>query len=106
MRTDLLDLAVGQEGWPWLAPRERLAEEYRRRLQPETHAQRPSLATVEGHMSQGRQGRARLSDSSAERLIDKHEFAPRITRLRNALPAWRSNAKPWRMRRPGMGNCR
>ncbi|HEY6074732.1 MAG TPA: recombinase family protein [Anaerolineales bacterium] len=85
VRTDLLDLAVWQEVCTLLAHPERLAEEYRRRLQPETHAKRPSLATVEGHMSQVRQGIARLIDSYAESLIDKHEFEPRITRLRQRL---------------------
>ena len=85
VRTDLLDLAVWQEVCTLLAHPERLAEEYRRRLQPETHAKRPSLATVEGQMSQVRQGIARLIDSYAESLIDKHEFEPRITRLRQRL---------------------
>jgi site-specific DNA recombinase len=36
-------------------------------------------------MSQVRQGIARLIDSYAERLMDKHEFAPRMTRLRQRL---------------------
>jgi site-specific DNA recombinase len=85
VRTDLLDLAVWQEVCTLLAHPERLAEEYRRRLQPGTHASRPSLTTVEGQMSQVRQGVARLIDSYAESLIDKQEFEPRITRLRQRL---------------------
>ena len=85
VRTDLLDLAVGQEVCPLLAHPARLAEDYRRRLQPETHAKRPSRATVEGHRRQGRQGIARLIDSEAESLIDQHEFEPRMTRLRQRL---------------------
>jgi site-specific DNA recombinase len=68
-----------------LAHPERLAEEYRRRLQPETHIKRPSLATVEGQMRQVRQGIARVIDRYAESLLDKHEFEPRITRLRQRL---------------------
>ncbi len=85
VRTDLLDLAVWQEVCTLLAHPERLAEEYRRRLQPETHARRSSLTTVEGQMGQVRQGVARLIDSYAESLIDKQEFEPRITRLRQRL---------------------
>jgi site-specific DNA recombinase len=85
VRTDLLDLAVWQEVCTLLAHPERLAEEYRRRLQPETHAQRTPLATVEGQISKLRQGVARLIDSYADGLIDKYEFEPRLTRLRQRL---------------------
>jgi site-specific DNA recombinase len=85
VRTDLLDLAVWQEVCTLLTHPERLAEEYRRRLRPETRAKRTPLATVEGQISKLRQGIARLIDSYAEGLIDKQEFAPRITRLRQRL---------------------
>jgi site-specific DNA recombinase len=85
VRTDLLDLAVWQEVWTLLTHPERLAEEYRRRLQPESRAKRTPLATVEGQSSKLRQGIARLIDSYAEGLIDKQEFEPRITRLRQRL---------------------
>jgi len=85
VRTDLLDVAVWQEVCTLLAHPERLAEEYRRRLQPESRGKRTSLATVAGQMGKLRQGIARLIDSYAEGLIDKDEFAPRITRLRQRL---------------------
>src|SRR5215831_6731879 len=85
VRTDLLDLAVWQEVCTLLTHPERLAEEYRRRLQPETRAQRTPLATIEDQISKVRQGVARLIDSYAESLIDKSEFEPRITRLRQRL---------------------
>jgi site-specific DNA recombinase len=85
VRTDLLDLAVWQEVYALLTHPERLAEEYRRRLRPETRAKRTPLATVEGQRSKLRQGIARLIDSYAEGLIDKQEFEPRITRLRQRL---------------------
>jgi Reverse transcriptase (RNA-dependent DNA polymerase)/Recombinase zinc beta ribbon domain len=85
VRTDLLDLAVWQEVCTLLAHPERLAEEYRRRLQPETRAQRTPLATVEAQISKLRQGVARLIDSYADGFIDKSEFEPRITRLRQRL---------------------
>jgi site-specific DNA recombinase len=85
VRPDVLDLAVWQEVCPLLTHPERLAEEYRRRLQPETRAKRTPLATIEGQMGQRRQGVARLIDSDAEGLIDKGAFAPRVTRLRQRL---------------------
>jgi site-specific DNA recombinase len=85
VRTDLLDLAVWQEVCTLLTHPERLAEEYRRRLQPETRTTRTPLATIEDQISKGRQGVARLIDSYAESLIDKSEFEPRITRLRQRL---------------------
>jgi site-specific DNA recombinase len=85
VRTDLVDLAVWQEGCTLLTHPERLAEEYRRRLQPETRAKRTPLATSEDQISKGRQGVARLIDSYAESLIDKSECEPRIPRLRQRL---------------------
>src|SRR5215471_2828658 len=85
VRTALLDLAVWQEVCTLLTHPERLAEEYRRRLRPESRAKRTPLATVEGQISKLRQGIARLIDSYAEGLIDKQEFEPRITRLRQRL---------------------
>src|SRR5262245_46328562 len=85
VRTDLLDLAVWQEVCTLLTHPERLAEEYRRRLQPATRTTRTPLATIEDQISKGRQGVARLIDSYAESLIDKAEFEPRITRLRQRL---------------------
>src|SRR5499433_3589424 len=85
VRTDLLDVAVWQEVCTLLAHPERLAEEYRRRLQPETRAKRTPLATIEGQIGKLRQGVARLIDSYAEGLIDKGEFEPRVTRLRHRL---------------------
>jgi site-specific DNA recombinase len=85
VRTDLLDLAVWQEVCTLLAHPERLAEEYRRRLQPEMRTKRTPLSTVEGQIGKLRQGVARLIDSYAEGLIDKGEFEPRVTRLRPCL---------------------
>jgi site-specific DNA recombinase len=85
VRTDLLDVAVWQEVCTLLAHPDRLAEEYRRRLQPETRTKRTPLSTLEGQISKLRQGVARLIDSYAEGLIDKGEFEPRVTRLRQRL---------------------
>src|SRR6266446_10038434 len=85
VRTDRLDLAVWQEVGTLLAHPERLAEEYRRRLQPDTYAKHTSLATVEEQIGKLRQGVARVIDSYAEGLIDKLEFEPRLTRLRQRI---------------------
>ena len=59
VRTDLLGLAVWQEVCTLLAHPERLAEEYRRRLQPETGTKRTPLATIEEQIAKLRQGVAR-----------------------------------------------
>ena len=85
VRTDRLDLAVWQEVCTLLAHPARLAEEYRRRLQPEARTKRTPLATVEEQLSKLRQGVARLIDRYAEGLIDKGEFEPRVTRRRQRL---------------------
>src|SRR5437899_8203300 len=92
VRTDRLDVAVWGEVCTLLAHPERLAEEYRRRLQPDTRTQRPALDTVEAHLGKLRQGLARLIDSYAEGLIDKHEFEPRIGRLRQRIGALEAQA--------------
>ncbi|MGH8064660.1 MAG: hypothetical protein ACRERE_05365 [Candidatus Entotheonellia bacterium] len=66
MRTELLELAVWRDVCALLAHPERLAEEYRRRLLPDTRAQRMPLATLEAHLGKLRQGLARLIDSYSE----------------------------------------
>jgi len=85
VRTDLLDVAVWQEVCTLLAHPERLAEEYRRRLQPETRIPRTPLAALEEQLGKLRQGVARVIDSYADGLIDKGEFEPRILRLRQRM---------------------
>jgi site-specific DNA recombinase len=85
VRTDLLDLAVWQEVCALLAHPERLAEEYRRRVHPDSPTTHPTLTTLEAQLGQLRQGLARLIDSYAEALIEKPEFEPRITRLRQRI---------------------
>jgi site-specific DNA recombinase len=82
VRPDLLELAVWQEVCAVLAYPERLAEEYRRRGQPDTRAKRTTLATIEGQLRKLRPGLARLIDSDAEGLLEQDEFEPRLTRLR------------------------
>jgi site-specific DNA recombinase len=93
VRTDLLDLAVWQEVCAWLAHPERLADEYRRRLHAPGRAKRPEQPTLDAQVGKLRQGLARLIDSYAEGLIDKQEFEPRITRLRQRLTALEEQAQ-------------
>src|SRR6201989_1291783 len=85
VRTDLVERAVWQEVCTLLAHPERLAEEYRRRLQPESRATGTPLNAVEEQIGKLRQGVARLIDSYADGLIDKGEFEPRILRLRQRM---------------------
>jgi site-specific DNA recombinase len=85
VRTDLLDLAVWQEVCALLAQPERLAEEYRRRLHPDSPTKHTTLTTLEAQLGKLRQGLARLIDSYADALIEKHEFEPRLTRLRQRI---------------------
>jgi site-specific DNA recombinase len=92
VRTDLLDLAVWQEVCALLAHPERLAEEYRRRLQSPGRAKRQEQPTLDTQIGKRRQGLARLIDSYAEGLIDKQELEPRITRLRQRLTAREAQA--------------
>ena len=62
---------------------ERLEQEYRRRLlQAQTP---PDLEPLERQVGRVRQGVTRLIDSYSEGLIDKEEFEPRITRMRERL---------------------
>ncbi|MDH3601943.1 MAG: recombinase family protein [Candidatus Tectomicrobia bacterium] len=85
VRTDRLDLAVWQEVCALLAHPERLAAEYRRRLQPDETGSQQERTALEAQVSKFRQGLARLIDSYAEGLIDKTEFEPRMSRLRHRI---------------------
>jgi site-specific DNA recombinase len=85
VRTDLLDVTVWREVQGVLAHPERVAEEYQRRLQTTTAGTHREQATLETQLGKVRQGLARLIDSYAEGLLEKHEFEPRITRLRQRL---------------------
>jgi site-specific DNA recombinase len=85
VRTDLLDLAVWREVCGLLDHPERLAEEYRRRLHAPARAKWQEQRTIEAQLGKLRQGLARLIDSYTEGLIEKHEFEPRLSRLRQRI---------------------
>lgn len=83
LRTDLVDAAVWEEVCQLLEHPERIEQEYRRRfLQEPSPDQLSSLETQIGRL---RHGIARLIDSYAEGLIEKAEFEPRVTRMRERL---------------------
>ena len=62
---------------------ERLEQEYRQRLQPS--APSDEQGGLDAQMGKLRRGIARLIDSYAEGFLDKHEFEPRVTRMRERL---------------------
>ncbi len=61
----------------------RLEQEYRQRLLVKEHS--TELTGLEASLGRLRQGTARLIDSYAEGMIDKAEFEPRLTRLRERI---------------------
>jgi site-specific DNA recombinase len=93
VRTDRLDLAVWREVRELLEHPDRLAEEYRRRLDPHAPARHHDLTTVEGQLGNLRQGLARLIDRDAEGLIAKREFEPRSMQLRQRVTTLEAQAQ-------------
>jgi site-specific DNA recombinase len=83
LRTDLVDEAVWLEVCRLLEDPTRLAQEYQHQLQTADVA--PELKGLQTSLGRLRQGIARLIDSYAEGVIDKTEFDPRITRLRERI---------------------
>jgi site-specific DNA recombinase len=84
VRTDKLDEWVWQEVCALLAEPQRLEQEYQRRLNAPGR-ENQELATTQAQLNKIRQGLARLIDSYTEGFIEKHEFEPRIKRLRERL---------------------
>src|SRR5947199_9073092 len=83
LRTDLVDEAVWHEVCRLLEEPERLEQEYRQRMLAK---EAPSeLQGLEKHVGRLRQGLTRLIDSYSEGLINKAEFEPRITRMRERI---------------------
>jgi site-specific DNA recombinase len=94
LRTDLVDAAVWREVCALLEQPERLQEEYERRLQdPGQEGRHHDLASLEGQIRKLRQGIGRLIDSYAEGLIDKGDFEPRITRLKERIATMEGQAR-------------
>ncbi len=85
VRTDRLELAVWHEVCTLLAQPERLTQEFARRQRTAGEGPRQERSALEAQVGKLRQGLARLIDSYTEGLIDKVEFAPRVTRLRQRM---------------------
>ena len=83
LRTDLVDEAVWNEVCKLLEDPSRLEQEYRQRLLAKERS--TELPGLEANLGRLRQGIARLIDSYAEGMIDKAEFEPRITRMRERV---------------------
>jgi site-specific DNA recombinase len=83
LRMDQTDAAVWQEVCQLLEDPERLEHAYRQRLHP--HPPPGEQEGLQTQMGKLRRGIARLIDSYAEGLIDKAEFEPRVSRLRERL---------------------
>jgi site-specific DNA recombinase len=83
LRMDQANAAVWQEVCRLLEDPERMEQEYRRRLLPDP--QPNEHEGLETQMGKLRRGIARLIDSYADGLIDKQEFEPRVTRMRERL---------------------
>ena len=85
VRTDLVDLAVWEAVRGMLEHPERLSAEYQRRLHPHTRGRGVEQTLLTSQLGKLRQGLVRLIDSYTEGLLEKREFEPRITRLRDRI---------------------
>jgi site-specific DNA recombinase len=84
VRTDFLDQMVWQEVCALLEEPQRLEQEYQRRLQA-SDGDDKDLVAIQTQIVKVRKGIARLIDSYAEGFLEKQEFKPRISRLRQRL---------------------
>jgi site-specific DNA recombinase len=83
LRTDLVDEAVWNAVCRLLEEPERLEQEYRQRML--TKEAPSEFHGLERQLGRLRQGLTRLIDSYSEGLINKAEFEPRITRMRERI---------------------
>ena len=84
VRTDMLDQLVWREVCTLLEEPQRLEQEYQRRLQT-PNKENEDLAAIQAQIVKVRKGVVRLIDSYTEGFIEKQEFQPRISRLRQRL---------------------
>ncbi len=84
VRTDFLDQIVWQEVCALMEEPQRLEKEYQRRLQaPDGDSQ--DMIAIQTQIVKVQKGITRLIDSYTEGFIEKQEFEPRISRLRQRL---------------------
>jgi len=84
VRTDLLEQTVWREVCDLLQDRQRLQQEYERRLN-HPNPEDQNLTLIQAQRGKIQQGLTRLIDSYAEGFVQKEEFEPRITRFRQRL---------------------
>jgi site-specific DNA recombinase len=84
VRLDMLDSAVWQQVRGVLDDPERLAEEYRRRIDSPNH-RGEELTGMQAQVARLQQGVGRLIDGYAGGLISKEEFEPRIAKMRERI---------------------
>jgi site-specific DNA recombinase len=88
-----LDAAVWNEVCRLLADPARVLEEYQRRLQVvQAHPHRLELDATQRQIGKLRRGIDRLIDSYAEGLLEKAEFEPRLTGLRQRVAKLEADA--------------
>jgi site-specific DNA recombinase len=85
VRTDLMDMAVWQEVTALLENPERLVNEYTRRLAPKSATRDGSKIVIEKQLKAFRQSITRLIDAYTDGHIEKHEFEPRMNRMRTRV---------------------
>src|SRR3954451_22697310 len=94
VRADRLDAAGWHQVERLLRDPARIATEYERRLDEARRrgSDGPELDVVEAQIAKLRRAMARLIDGYADGLIDKAEFEPRITGLRQRIKGWEEQA--------------
>ena len=96
VRTDRLDEAVWREVERVLQDPRLIAAEHERRVVQARDPGAADLAGIETQLAKLRRGMGRLIDGYAEGLIDKADFEPRVTGLRQRIKGWEEQAEALR----------
>jgi site-specific DNA recombinase len=96
VRTDRLDEAVWREVERVLQDPSLIAAEHERRVVQARDPGAADLAGIETQLAKLRRGMGRLIDGYAEGLIDKADFEPRVTGLRQRIKGWEEQAEALR----------
>jgi site-specific DNA recombinase len=96
VRTDRLDEAVWREVERVLQDPRLIAVEHERRVVQARDPGAADLAGIETQLAKLRRGMGRLIDGYAEGLIDKADFEPRVTGLRQRIKGWEAQAEALR----------
>jgi site-specific DNA recombinase len=96
VRTDRLDEAVWREVERVLQDPSLIAAEHERRLVQARDPGAVDLTGIETQLAKLRRGMGRLIDGYAEGLVDKADFEPRVTGLRQRIKGWEEQAEALR----------